>query len=119
RATRAPRLGARAEHEAVAPRGPPDQRRSHLAPEPRAVAAAREHEAGHPEGRRADEAAADRRRDVIADGRRRGLAIGLPQEAAAERVDQRLPVLEPGRAREAVVDAALVGMPDLVDAERI
>ena len=93
-ATREHRLEALAEHQAVEPRGRRDQRRRHLAPEPRAVAAALEHEAGHPEGRLAD-------------------------EAAAERVAQRLPVLEPGRAREAVVDAALVGMPDLVDAERI
>src|SRR5437773_8105359 len=34
-------------------------------------------------------------------------------------IAERLPITEAGRARDAIVDAALVGMPELIDAERV
>src|SRR6202158_3962395 len=78
-----------------------------------------EQQTGHPERGLADERAADRGVDVIVQGRRRGLAGGLPEQAAAQAVGQRPPEVESGRPREAEVDVALVGMAELVDAERI
>jgi hypothetical protein len=108
-----------AEDEPVESGGRREEGGAQLAPEPGIVATSLEQQARHPEQRLAHEAAPDAGHDVIVEGGGGGLAVGFPQEAAEEGVEQRLPIAEPRRAREAVVDAALIRMPDLVDAERV
>src|SRR5229473_3030453 len=72
-----------------------------------------------PERGLAEEGPTDRGIDVVVEGGRRGFSGRLPEQAAAQAVGQRLPEVEAGRAREPEVDVALVGMAELVDAERV
>ena len=108
-----------AEDETVEGGGRREDGGAQLPPEPRHLAAALEEQAGHPEQGLAHEAAADGRGDVVVDGGLRCLAGGLPQKAPQEGIPQRLPVAQSRRARESGVEASLIRVPDLVDAEGV
>src|SRR6266852_1225615 len=108
-----------AEDETVEGGGRREQGGAQLPPEPRRLTAALEEQAGHPEQGLAHEAAADGRGDVVVDGGFRRLAGRLPQKAPQEGIPQRLPVAETRRARESGVEASLIRVPDLVDAEGV
>src|SRR6185369_9307662 len=96
-----------------------DRRRGDLAPDARQPTAVLEHEVRHAKERFAEKRAADAARDLVVARRVRRLAEDLPERAAGERVRRRFPVAESRRAREAVIDRALVRVRELVDVERI
>src|SRR5207253_8965486 len=108
-----------AEDETVEGGGRREQGGAQLPPEPRRLAAALEQQAGHPEQGLAHEAAADGPGDLVVARGLRCLAGGLPQKAPQEGISQRLPVAQSRRARESGVEASLIRMPDLVDAEGV
>src|SRR6185503_18885330 len=85
-----------AEGEAVETRGRGNQRCAGLAP-----------------------AARDAAGDLVVLGGSRIFAGNLPRRAGGKRIAERLPVAQSGRAREAVVHRALVGVAELVGPERI
>ena len=118
-AARKDRLEPLAEDEAVEAEARREHGRAQLAPEPRRLAAAFQQQACHSEHGLAHEGAADAARHVVVDRGQRRLAGRLPDVATQERVAGRLPVAEAGGAGEPVIDASLVRMPDLIDAERV
>src|SRR6185437_16457436 len=97
--------------QAVEARTRGDHGRAQLAPEPgRGTGAAFQQQAGDAEQGLAQKVAADPAGHLVVEGGRGVLARFLPEEAACERVGRGLPEVESRRARQVLIDRALVGM---------
>ena len=96
-----------------------DDRGGQPAPERGQTIRLLQHQVRDAKQRLAQKAPADAGRDLIVSRRQGRLAGDLPEHAAGKRVSERLPVVEAGRSREAVIHGALVRVQELVRGERI
>ncbi|MDD3813855.1 MAG: hypothetical protein PHZ02_04345 [Desulfocapsaceae bacterium] len=71
-----------------------NHRCAHLLPEPGFAAIALKHQAGHPEERLPEKAAANAAGELVIDGGVRGLPARFPEKAAHVGVDERFPIVE-------------------------